>query len=100
MINLEINKKYLLKLGCAEPVDSIYLGRKRSRGKCKHVFLAYTLAYRTYMDFRFYIGSARDTSFEKGIVKIKNPTYNWINPLEKKLIESFLDKLKNSEKKQ
>jgi hypothetical protein len=56
MVNLEINKKYSLKLGHAEPIDSIYLGRKRSRRRCMHVFLAYTLAYRTYIDYRFYNG--------------------------------------------
>jgi hypothetical protein len=95
MEDLEINKKYSLKLGCAEPIDSIYMGNKRSRGKRINVFLAYTETNRSYMSFRFYLGSSKNTSFEKGIVKVNNPTCKWINPLEEELIKPFLDKLKN-----
>jgi len=95
MVNLEKNKEYSLKLGQADTISSIYLGKKRHRNGYKHVFLVNSIAYRSHMAFRFYLGNTNKTTFEKGIVKIKEPTSKWIRPLERELIRPLLDRLKN-----
>lgn len=93
----EINKKYLLKLGEADPVNSIYLGIKRyKKNSLKHVFLVYNLCNRTYLYHRFYLGKTIDTQLKKGMVHIKNPVYKKINGIEMKVLSPLIEKLKTS----
>lgn len=94
-MELKINKEYKLRLGEADPIRSIYMGRKRYRNGYKHVFLVNEVIYETYTDFRFYLGNLDKTTFEEGIAKIKSPIYKGVRPLEKELIKPLLSKLEN-----
>lgn len=91
----EIHKEYLLKLGEADPINSIYLGIKRyKKNSSKHIFVVYDLCNRTYLDYRFYLGKTTDTQLKEGIIHIKNPVYKKINSIEKDVLSSLIGKLK------
>ncbi len=91
----EINKEYLLKLGEADPIISIYLGIKGyKRNSSKHIFVVYGLCNGTQLDPRFYLGKTTDTLLKEGMVHIKNPVYKKINGIERKVLNSLIEKLK------
>lgn len=102
MVKLEINKEYLLKLGEAEPINSVYLGIKRYKGGIyKHIFVVCNFAYRsTFTEYRFALGELDKTFligdlFNQGTVKIKEPIFKSMNKNQEHFLSPLITKLEN-----